>query len=74
MYFLLVNVAERFSMLKYGLAAILVFIGIKMLIVDFYHIPIAVSLGTVGTILLVTLLINVWVNRREDRRKALSGD
>ena len=39
MYFLLAGVAERFSMLKYGLAVILVFIGIKMLIVDFYHIP-----------------------------------
>ncbi|WP_439897742.1 TerC family protein, partial [Escherichia coli] len=33
MYFLLANVAERFSMLKYGLSVILVFIGIKMLIV-----------------------------------------
>ena len=35
MYFLLAGVAERFSMLKYGLAVILVFIGIKMLIVDY---------------------------------------
>ncbi|MBK5144574.1 TerC family protein [Budviciaceae bacterium BWR-B9] len=66
MYFLLVNVAERFSMLKYGLAVILVFIGIKMLIVDFYHIPIAISLGTVGGILAVTLAINGWVNYRND--------
>ncbi|GKX55394.1 membrane protein [Leminorella grimontii] len=74
MYFLLVNVAERFSMLKYGLAVILIFIGVKMLIVDFYHIPIAFSLGTVGAILLATLAINVWVNRRNDRRKARSED
>ncbi|MEM6160232.1 TerC family protein [Erwinia sp. P6884] len=71
MYFLLANVAERFSMLKYGLAVVLVFIGIKMLIVDFYHIPVAISLGTVGGILALTLLINTWVNRRNDRR--LSG-
>lgn len=68
MYFLLVNVAERFSMLKYGLAVILVFIGIKMLIVDFYHIPVAYSLGTVGSILAITLGINVWVNRQADRK------
>ena len=54
MYFLLAGVAERFSMLKYGLAVILVFIGIKMLIVDFYHIPIAVSLGVVFGILVMT--------------------
>ncbi len=68
MYFLLVNVAERFSMLKYGLAVILVFIGIKMLIVDFYHIPVAYSLGTVGSILAITLGINVWVNRQADKK------
>ncbi|WP_312312031.1 TerC family protein [Atlantibacter sp.] len=67
MYFLLAGVAERFSMLKYGLSVILVYIGIKMLIVDFYHIPIAVSLGIVGGILALTLMINAWVNYRNDR-------
>lgn len=70
MYFLLAGVAERFSMLKYGLAVILIFIGIKMLIVDFFHIPIAISLGVVGTILVVTLLINAWVNHQHDKKKA----
>lgn len=69
MYFLLANVAERFSMLKYGLALVLIFIGIKMLIVEFYHIPIVVSLGVVGGILAVTLLINAWVNRKNDRKR-----
>ncbi|WP_447884842.1 TerC family protein [Serratia fonticola] len=64
MYFLLANVAMRFSMLKYGLALILIFIGIKMLVVDLYHIPVAISLSVVATILIVTLLINVWVNHR----------
>ena len=71
MYFLLAGVAERFSMLKYGLSVILVFIGIKMLIVDFYHIPIAVSLGVVGGILAATLLINAWVNKQNDKKKQL---
>lgn len=68
MYFLLAGVAERFTMLKYGLSIILVFIGVKMLIVDFYHIPIAVSLGIVGGILMTTLVINAWVNHRNDKR------
>lgn len=68
MYFLLSGVAERFSMLKYGLAVILVFIGIKMLIVDFYHIPIAISLGVVFSILTVTLVINAWVNHQRDKK------
>ncbi|ECD7815027.1 TerC family protein [Salmonella enterica subsp. enterica serovar Stanleyville] len=68
MYFLLSGVAERFSMLKYGLAVILVFIGIKMLIVDFYHIPIAISLGVVFGILSITLVINAWVNHQRDKK------
>ena len=69
MYFLLAGVAERFSMLKYGLSVILVFIGVKMLIVDFYHIPIAISLGVVFGILIVTLIINTWVNRQHDKKQ-----
>ncbi|EGO8353889.1 TerC family membrane protein Alx [Escherichia coli] len=69
MYFLLAGVAERFSMLKYGLAVILVFISIKMLIVDFYHIPIAVSLGVVFGILVITFIINAWVNYRHDKQR-----
>ncbi|EIW9271104.1 membrane protein [Klebsiella variicola] len=71
MYFLLAGVAERFSMLKYGLSVILVFIGMKMLIVDFYHIPVAISLGVVGGILAVTLLINAWVNKQHDKQRKL---
>ena len=71
MYFLLAGVAERFSMLKYGLSVILMFIGVKMLIVDFYHIPVAISLGVVGGILAVTLLINAWVNKQHDKQRKL---
>ncbi len=71
MYFLLAGVAERFSMLKYGLSVIPVFIGVKMLIVDFYHIPVAISLGVVGGILTVTLLINARVNKQHDKQRKL---
>lgn len=70
MYFLLAGVAERFSMLKYGLSVILVFIGVKMLIVDVYHIPVAISLGVVFGILVLTLLINTWVNHKNDQKTA----
>lgn len=69
MYFLLAGVAERFSMLKYGLAVILIFIGIKMLLLDVFHIPVGISLGVIATILVSTLLINTWVNHRADRTK-----
>ncbi|MEC5321227.1 TerC family protein [Brenneria populi subsp. brevivirga] len=64
MYFLLAGAAERFSLLKYGLAVILVFIGAKMMLIDIFHIPIAISLGVVAGILVTTMLINIWVNRR----------
>lgn len=47
MYFLLANVADRFVYLKYGLAFVLSFIGIKMLIVKWIHIPITLSLTVV---------------------------
>jgi tellurite resistance protein TerC len=51
MYFLLADMAQRFHLLKYGLAAILVFIGVKMLLLDVYEIPTGVALGAVGLIL-----------------------
>jgi tellurite resistance protein TerC len=48
MYFLLADMAGRFSLLKYGLAAVLVFIGVKMLLIDVYKIPIGFSLAVVA--------------------------
>ncbi|WKA63065.1 TerC family protein [Pectobacterium aroidearum] len=67
MYFLLAGVAERFSLLKYGLAVILIFIGTKMMLIDIFHIPVAISLGVVASILIITMLINIWVNKRAER-------
>ncbi len=64
MYFLLVGMADKFSLLKYGLAVILLFIGLKMTLVDFIHIPVAISLGVVALILVTTLVASVWINRK----------
>ena len=55
LYFLLADMASRFHLLKYGLAIVLVFIGTKMLIVEWYKIPVFVSLGAVGLILAVSI-------------------
>lgn len=55
MYFLLADMAERFHLLNYGLAFIVMFIGAKMLIMDFYKIPIPWMLGTVFAILAVSV-------------------
>lgn len=59
MYFLLAAVANKFHLLNYGLAVVLVFIGTKMMIVDFYKIPVAVSLGVVVTVLALTMWLSV---------------
>ena len=60
MFFLLQGMADRFHLLPYGLALVLMFIGAKMLLVDVYKIPIAVSLGivaaTIGTTIALSLL------------------
>lgn len=55
MYFLLADFASRFSLLKYGLALVLMFIGAKMLAVEFVKIPIVWSLGVVAAILAVSV-------------------
>lgn len=61
LYFMLAGMAERFHLLKFGLAAILVFIGTKMLIVDFYHIPVGASLAIVLAFLVVTMIASLLV-------------
>lgn len=63
LYFLLANVMDKFQYLKVGLSAVLVFIGVKMVIVDFYHIPIGVSLGVVASILTISILASLWKAR-----------
>jgi len=65
MYFLLAGVAEKFSLLQYGLAIILTFIGVKMLLLEVWHIPTYISLSVIATILIVTLIVNHWINLRK---------
>jgi tellurite resistance protein TerC len=56
MFFLLQAAASRFHLLNYGLAVILVFIGSKMMLIDIFKIPVAVSLGVVLSILVITMI------------------
>jgi len=59
MYFLLAGIMGKFVYLKYGLSAILTFVGGKMLIVDFYHVPLALSLGFIIATLAVSILASL---------------
>lgn len=64
MYFMLAGMAERFHLLKYGLAMVLVFVGTKMLIADYYKIPVQLSLGTVVVIIATFMIASLWVTRK----------
>ena len=69
MYFLLAGVADRFSLLKYGLAVVLMFIGVKMLLLDIYTIPVGFSLAVVATI----IGASVWASLRKEARERKNG-
>lgn len=59
MFFMLAGMADRFHLLPYGLAVVLVFIGAKMLLIDIYKIPVLWSLGVVAVILAVTVVLSL---------------
>jgi tellurite resistance protein TerC len=61
MYFLLAGMHERFHLLSYGLAIVLVFIGAKMLLVDVYKIPVALSLAVTAAVLVATMLLSLRI-------------
>jgi len=67
LYFLLADMAERFHFLKYGLALVLMFVGSKMLIVDWVHIPTLVSLLIIGVIVSGSVLISLMVTKHADK-------
>lgn len=61
LFFVLAGIMDMFRYLKYGLSLVLVFIGLKMLVADFYKVPIGVSLGVVAAILAVSVLASVLI-------------
>ncbi|MDH4284653.1 MAG: hypothetical protein OEV35_04980, partial [Gallionellaceae bacterium] len=64
LYFLLADMADRFHLLKYGLAIVLVFIGCKMLLMPWLHVPIQWSLLIVASIILVSVALSLALNKR----------
>ena len=67
LYFALAGIMQLFHYLPYGLSAILVIVGIKMLIVDIYKVPIGLALGLVAAILVVSVIASiVWPPKEEE--------
>jgi len=67
MYFLLAGMHERFHLLSYGLAIVLVFIGAKMLLLDLYKIPVVWSLSFTVVVLAATMLLSLRIPARPGR-------
>lgn len=63
LYFLLADMASRFHLLKYGLAMVLTFIGTKMLIAPWYHVPTPAALATVAIILTAAVIASLIASR-----------
>lgn len=77
MYFLLANMAERFHLLKYGLALVLVFIGSKMLAMPWLPIPVQWSLLVVACLIVISIALSIISTAgprpARDRRAAAEG-
>lgn len=77
LYFALAGAIDYFRYLKFGLSLVLVFIGAKMLLLKFIHIATPVSLGIIGTIILVSIglsLVSRWIQAGKPlKREAISG-
>jgi tellurite resistance protein TerC len=65
LYFLLAGMAGRFRYLNIGLGFILGFVGLKMMLVELFHLPVWVSLLVIAAI----LAISIWASVRADRRQ-----
>lgn len=63
LYFLLAGSVDRFPYLKYGLAAVLVVVGVKMLLADVYHVSPVLSLVVIAAILAVSIVASVVATR-----------
>jgi tellurite resistance protein TerC len=66
LYFLLADLRDKFSLLQEGLAVILAFVGVKMIVAEWYHIPTPLSLGVIA----VVLGVSIWLSVRKDARAA----
>ncbi|MFL6206279.1 MAG: TerC family protein [Acidimicrobiales bacterium] len=63
MYFLLADLRDKFDYLQTGLAVILAFVGVKMIISEWYHIPTFVSLAVIALVLAVAIIASIKLDR-----------
>jgi tellurite resistance protein TerC len=73
LYFLLASILDRFHYLSVGIGLVLVFVGAKMLVSDFYHVPIGLSLGVVVSLLAGSVIASLLFPRRAAPELAAPG-
>jgi tellurite resistance protein TerC len=74
LYFLLAGMAGRFRYLNVGLGVILAFVGIKMLIVEWVHLPTWLSLSVIALVLTITIVTSLRADRRDERAQIGRAD
>ena len=74
LYFLMADVADRFHLLKYGLAMVLTFIGAKMLVAPWYHVPVAASLAIVAVLIGASVIASLIATRGSSGRTPPTGE
>ena len=72
LYFLLADMADRFHLLKYGLAIVLVFIGGKMLVMPWFHMPVQWSLAIVSSIIVLSVVLSLKLLGRKATAHAVT--
>lgn len=71
LYFALAGLMNLFHYLKIGLSAILIFVGIKMIVSDFFPVPISIALSVVAGVLLLSIVASVmWPKASEENKKS----
>jgi tellurite resistance protein TerC len=66
LYFALAGIIHRFWLLSYGLAIVLVFVGVKMILIDFYKIPIEWSLLFIATTIAASVFLSLKIKQKSN--------
>jgi tellurite resistance protein TerC len=66
LYFVLADMADRFHLLSYGLALVLMFIGVKMLLIDVFKVPVFLALGVVLALIAASIVASLIVRPKSD--------
>jgi len=69
LYFALAGIIYRFWLLSYGLAIVLVFVGLKMVLIDVYKIPIELSLVFIATVIAASIILSFRIPKPADKNK-----